>query len=273
MAMLKTQAFNAFYDHGRFVARVDRHPTSAAIGRDYNISDLNRFCAQRIMCYDHAVAQLHELRIAYALARDHLRGMGAWPPDVGGEGGKTTVVIKGRPDVVFPEAWLPARSLGRLTKALGQPLHRKRGVSRPDGRVLRCLGHTGPWHGGWGDIAWATDLRGYEALLEPLPRIREVLSDEAVAGPWLRPLEAARRQRAYHAEQIFGELLHRAGFDELQTGWFAALAKARIVRHANGTVGIDKWHCYRDEAWAASDSFFSAKGLSKHPNPVVLPDL
>lgn len=243
----------------------------------YGTTALNKPCAgQGLMCIDHTVAQLHELRIVHALATRHLTKLGLWPgahgrrlssepsersdfpePDkwqagetaaqpIGrgfasfggargrpvagsalhfrsnssrslsgtGRGGSSAEdeaaawarlpILKGRPDVLLSEGWKATAGLPRMRKAFATaggrsgvpggnvPRRWNHGDSagpRTNGLGLaggRVLGHTGPWTGGFGDIAWAMPLGTFGRLISDgnvgYDRLASLLTDDSVGG-------------------------------------------------------------------------------------------
>jgi len=267
---LSDSRLNAFWGTRRFVARVDSHPGSAAISERYNTTKLNRHCMQGIQCIDHAVAQLHELRLAHTLAEAHLRPRNAWPLDLGetdGNGGHTgsaarTPVVKSRPDVLLSEGWKSSAQLSRMRKAFAS--------ASAGGRVL---GHTGPWKGGFGDIAWVIALDPLNRVLSQVDEkgLAPLLKDDSRNGFWaVKTLVRAKAERMYHAEQAWREVLVKSGFESFVTGWFAGLAKGRLVKFENGTVGVDRWHCYRQNSWTELQPWLQAHGLAKTYMPIAL---
>jgi hypothetical protein len=267
-------SLNAFLSDRRFVCRVDRHPGSAALAAEYGTTAHNAYCGGRgIKCIDHTVAQLHELRIVHALARTHLRSLGAWPMDAqpadgrpGAELGPLVPIVKSRPDVLLAEGWKANLQLSRMHKAFASAV----------GASARVLGHTGPWHGGWGDIAWVMPLATFDrvvrALEGPGQPLNALLADDTLGGfDQYEYLAAFKAKRQYHAEQAWREILIKNGLTSYVTGWFAGLAKGRVVRFSNGTIGVDKWHCYRDIAWREAQPWLRLKGVPPEFPPMALP--
>lgn len=86
------------------------------------------------------------------------------------DGGERTPVIKSRPDVLLSEGWKAHASIGRMAKAFGSSLGER-----------RCLGHSGPWPGGWGDIAWVMPLGAVQVVLDATTasRLAPLLLDDA----------------------------------------------------------------------------------------------
>ncbi|KAJ1635428.1 hypothetical protein T492DRAFT_836099 [Pavlovales sp. CCMP2436] len=141
------------------------------------------------------------------------------------------------------------------------------------------------YEGGFGDIAWVI-------ALGPLNRVLSQVDEKGLV-PLLKdcsfmtwshkerhphsilpfvamPPFCVYAERMYHAEQAWREVLVKSGFDSFVTGWFAGLAKGRLVKFENGTVGVDRWHCYRQIAWTELQPWLQAHGLAKTYVPIAL---
>lgn len=88
-----------------------------------------------------------------------------------------------------------------------------------------------------------------------------------------KPLVRAKQSGMYHAEQAWREILLKSGVRSFVTGWFAGLAKARLARAPDGTLSIEKWHCYRAAAWDELKPWLAAKGFADEWAPITLPSL
>ncbi|KAJ1634995.1 hypothetical protein T492DRAFT_482924 [Pavlovales sp. CCMP2436] len=165
-----------------------------------------------------------------------------------------------RPDIILPVAhkrW----DVRQMRHILGS------NTSRASATIA---GYIGAWRKGFGDIAFLTSLSGLSRMADAMQssRMGVLLRSDAGLLPELRQAKALGN---YHAEEVFDELLRKAGFSTfLVSPTLDTYAKARLGYFPNGTVGISAWELRQEFNWAEVHAFFRAAGLPSAPAPIAL---